>query len=173
MALIDGDSVLWSDRALANNRASEVCLSMLAQAEEAGFGVWKAAELFAADIGPGSFTGVRVGVMLAKTFAYCFGAKVSGADAFDLISLTRDVALPSKRGEYFVRPAHGEPFRTSDADLPLLVGYGPDFADPKPPTAAGFASMVGRLVPQDPLLFAPEYLIEPSISIPKKPFRHV
>lgn len=127
-------------------------------------------ELFAADIGPGSFTGVRVGVMLAKSFAWTQGKPVAGADAFDLISPDRAVVLPSKKGEYFVRLPGEAPYR--DAEAPAdAVGYGPDREPNTPPHAAGFALLVDRLERVDPLTFAPAYLIEPSISIPKKAYR--
>lgn len=171
VALIEEDRVLWSDSALAENRASEKCLAMLDASVAAGLN-WRTATLFAADIGPGSFTGVRVGIMLAKTFAFTHGVSVAGADAFDLISPDRAVALPSKRGEFFVREPGQSPYRTTEANLNELVGYGGDFQDAKPPLAAGFVSLIHRLKPVDPIVFLPEYLIEPSISVPKKPYRH-
>lgn len=128
--------------------------------------------LFAADIGPGSFTGVRVGVMLAKTFAWAQGKPVTGADAFDLIAPDRTVVLPSKKGEFFVRLPGEPPYRDTEAPADS-VGYGPEREPNVPPHAAGFARLLGRLEPSDPLTFAPAYLIEPSISIPKKAYRVV
>src|SRR4051812_47674672 len=37
-------------------------------------------------IGPGSFTGLRVGVVCAKTFAYATGAQVVAIDTFEAIA---------------------------------------------------------------------------------------
>jgi hypothetical protein len=128
------------------------------------------ATLFCADVGPGSFTGVRVGVILAKTLAYCFGAKVAGATAFDLISAGETVYLPSKKGEFFLREPGCEPVRTSDLGNRPGIGFGLADRPDAYPTASGFAPLLSDLEPQAPEEFLPQYLIEPSISIPNRPF---
>jgi len=43
-------------------------------------------ELVALTIGPGSFTGLRIGVTMAKTFAYAVGAEVLGVNTLDAIA---------------------------------------------------------------------------------------
>lgn len=50
---------------------------------------WKPAEvqLVAVSVGPGSFTGVRVGVTTAKTFAYSVGAEVLGINTLEVIAV--------------------------------------------------------------------------------------
>jgi tRNA threonylcarbamoyl adenosine modification protein YeaZ len=169
VALIDGDTVVWEELQHAPQNASAACIRMLeAHGEE-----WRKARIFAADVGPGSFTGVRVGVMLAKSFAFALGGGVVGANAFDLVATDETVALPSRRGEYFVRVPGEEPVRTEAVEFGRVVGYGPDFSEPEMPRAGGFAQLNESLKVEDPMTFAPAYLIEPSISIPKKPYRHV
>ncbi len=169
VAVFDGDGgIVWSGSEHAPQQASGACLRLL---EASGVDLG-GVELFAADIGPGSFTGVRVGVVLAKTLAFAHCAKVAGADAFDLVAADRVVVLPSKKGEFFVRVPGESPFRT--ADLPEdFVGYGNGLDPARPPSAAGFGPLLANLSAEDPMTFAPAYLIEPSISIPKKPYRHV
>ncbi|MFX8922218.1 hypothetical protein ABTN04_19300, partial [Acinetobacter baumannii] len=84
-------------------------------------------DLFGADIGPGSFTGTRVAVTLAKTYAYVAGKKCFGVSSFDLIDCSGTVAIPSKKGEYFIRRVGLLPVRTSDRPQEPLVGFGPWF----------------------------------------------
>lgn len=129
--------------------------------------------LFAADIGPGSFTGVRVGVILAKTFGFTYDKPIAGATAFDLISPNQPVALPSKKGEYFLRMPGEELIRTSHLEprASNLLGYGPDFDAPSHPHAKAFARLLGTLQPTTAMLFTPEYILPPSISQPKKPYK--
>jgi tRNA threonylcarbamoyladenosine biosynthesis protein TsaB len=57
---------------------------------------WQAADvqLVAVTIGPGSFTGLRVGVTTAKTFAYAVGAEILGIDTLEAIA-----ANAGERGE--------------------------------------------------------------------------
>jgi tRNA threonylcarbamoyladenosine biosynthesis protein TsaB len=43
-------------------------------------------QLVAVSIGPGSFTGLRVGVTAAKVFAYCVGAEVMGVGTLEAIA---------------------------------------------------------------------------------------
>ena len=49
---------------------------------------WRPAQvqLVAVSIGPGSFTGLRVGVTAAKTFAYATGAEVVAVDTLEAVA---------------------------------------------------------------------------------------
>jgi tRNA threonylcarbamoyladenosine biosynthesis protein TsaB len=69
---------------------------------------WRPAdvELVAVTIGPGSFTGLRVGVGTAKTFAYAVGAEVLGVDTLEAIAAAAPpdvqslaVAVDAQRGD--------------------------------------------------------------------------
>lgn len=51
-------------------------------------------ELVAVTTGPGSFTGLRVGVMSAKTFAYAVDAQVLGVDTLDVVAHQATVLRP-------------------------------------------------------------------------------
>jgi tRNA threonylcarbamoyladenosine biosynthesis protein TsaB len=69
----------------------------------------KQLELIAVSIGPGSFTGLRVGVVFAKTMAYATGCRLADVDTFRAIAAASpaDVAevfvvADAQRGELFV-----------------------------------------------------------------------
>lgn len=46
----------------------------------------KSIQFVAVTTGPGSFTGLRIGVTMAKTFAYAVGAEVQGVNTLDLLA---------------------------------------------------------------------------------------
>jgi tRNA A37 threonylcarbamoyladenosine modification protein TsaB len=163
-----GRELLWAGEREAPQAASGTCLSLLEEGLSLTGIKLDSALLFAADLGPGSFTGVRVGVTLAKTFAYLRAVRCYGATAFDLIDPDRTVVLPSKRGEWFVREMGREPYRVTDLSAAAGVGYGQGIEDPRYPLAAGFARLpVGEI---DAERLVPAYLVPPSISSPKKPY---
>ncbi len=55
---------------------------------------WKPAELtgIAVGIGPGSYTGLRIGLMLAKTLAYAVGCRVVAVPSFHWLAASVEVA---------------------------------------------------------------------------------
>jgi len=85
-------------------------------------------QLVAVTIGPGSFTGLRLGVATAKTFAYSVGAEVLGIDTLETISAAAPaeiddlaVAVDAQRGQVvagrFTRQEDGWLRPTADAEL--------------------------------------------------------
>ena len=169
VALIDDEGRVICERSQeARQNASGALLDMLdALLSESGRTLGDV-RLFAADLGPGSFTGVRVGVTVCKTMAYAVAVQVIGANAFDLIDRKGPVAIPSRKGEHFLRLPGSPPATT--LDLPEgAVGYGAAFESPQYPTAKGFAPLLKTSEPQDPEHMVPLYIAEPSISTPKDP----
>lgn len=75
-------------------------------------------DLVALPVGPGSFTGLRVGVTTAKVFAYAVGADVIGLDTLQVIAVGSpdtvqdvEVAMDAQRGQLFAAR-----FRRGDAE---------------------------------------------------------
>lgn len=63
-------------------------------------------DLLAVTVGPGSFTGLRVGIATAKTLAYCCGAEILGIDTLETIAAAApsdvdrlEVAIDAQRNE--------------------------------------------------------------------------
>ena len=169
-------SVAWSDGSggllasasgEARHAAGGACLEMLTELLEEVDRELADVTLFAADVGPGSFTGVKVGVTLAKTLAFAGGVSVVGAPSFDLIDPQCAVAVPCRKGEYLVRVPGEVP---SVAAIDGTVGYGPEFEQPVWPSAERFGALLAGLEPMRPEALAPEYVLEPSISVPKRPY---
>ncbi len=167
----DAGGLVWSAERVAPRAASTACAELLQAAISEGTVRLKEVTLFLADLGPGSFTGVRVGVMMAKTLAYAHNALAGGADAFDLIDPASVVAFPSRKGEFFVRVPGQAVTRGSEAPEGA-VGFG--FGEPEVfPHARRFGAILLGIERVDPMKLEPKYLMEPSISLPKKPLSRV
>ncbi len=86
VALAEGDRLLGEKRLdEARRHARDLAPAMAALLAEQG---WKARELAGVIVsrGPGSYTGLRVGVMSAKTLAYALGCKLLAIDTFAAIA---------------------------------------------------------------------------------------
>jgi tRNA threonylcarbamoyladenosine biosynthesis protein TsaB len=170
VALFDGRAVLRYASRQAPMRASGAVFALLDDVlGSAGVSAGEV-DLFAADVGPGSFIGVRVGVTIAKTLAYANGKRAAGFSAFDLINPHAVCAVPSRKGSYLVRTPGQAPIELPETDLvPETLGYGAVFAQSTFPEPGNAAAL--NLVPIDPFTLAPEHILEPNISSPKTPYR--
>ncbi len=161
VALFHGSELSGSAEEESKNQASRAILFHLERLLKESGAVLSDVHLFAADLGPGSFTGVKVAVTLAKSFGFALRRPCAGFTAFDLVDPGRVVALPSRRGEWYVR-VPGETAQVSSEvpegaivdSMPLATNAGP--------LLAGVRSV-------DPALLVPLYVAEPSISVPKDP----
>jgi tRNA threonylcarbamoyladenosine biosynthesis protein TsaB len=86
VALLDGPRVLC-ELALPGERRSAQTLAPAIDRllKDAGFQP-RRVRLVATTLGPGSFTGLRVGVTTAKTFAYAVGAEVLGISTLEAVA---------------------------------------------------------------------------------------
>lgn len=166
VALLDASGPVASDRREAAGAAGAACLRMLESLlASAGLTVGDLAGCVA-DVGPGSFSGTRVGVTLAKTLAFALGVRAAGVDAFDLIDPSTQVAIPVRRATYLLRRPGEAPVLSESVEG--ATGYGAAFDAQHFPQADRVE--VGRLQWVQPRELVPVPLLEPSISTPKKPF---
>ena len=137
VALLDGPRVLES-AALDSDRRSAQTLApaivrLLADCGRNPDEV----KLVATTVGPGSFTGLRVGVTTAKTFAYAVGAEVMGVSTLqamahgtpgDWLKDTSEVqaVVDAQRRELFLGRFQHEPVMNEGDGLPRLTRLEPD-----------------------------------------------
>lgn len=104
-AFCDGDLLYEHTLNPDQRSAQSLTPGVKATLEKVG---WQPAdvELVAVTVGPGSFTGLRVGVTTAKTFAYSVGAAVLGLDTLEVIAARApadvqqlSVAVDAQRGQ--------------------------------------------------------------------------
>jgi tRNA threonylcarbamoyladenosine biosynthesis protein TsaB len=106
VALYDGDSAIASAHEVIGRGHAERLLPLIAALPERG----KADRIFV-DVGPGSFTGIRVGVAAAKALGFAWQVPVHGYGCLTLVaamarmkigfSVPVDVAMTGGHGEYF------------------------------------------------------------------------
>jgi tRNA threonylcarbamoyladenosine biosynthesis protein TsaB len=103
----------------ARQHGRDLLPTLAATLKSAGLAL-KSAELFAVGLGPGSYTGLRVGLTAAKTVAYATGAPVVGLDSLAAVARNApadavriSVVADAQRGELYVaefsRQAPGAP----------------------------------------------------------------
>lgn len=195
VALHDGTDVVAAATAAAGMKHGEQLAPLIQQVlTEAGA---TPADLtaIAVGVGPGPFTGLRVGLVTARTMAHVLQIPVHGVCSLDALAVEAVetgsvdgaflVATDARRKEVYLASYDGGGRRTSDplvdrpalvaSDLPV-VGEGaalypesfPDARAPRRPDAAWLARAVaaGRVS-----LLAPEplYLRRPDAEIPRAP----
>jgi tRNA threonylcarbamoyladenosine biosynthesis protein TsaB len=126
VALLDGDRVVAARHDVVGRGHAERLVPMIGDVlVEAGE---KRADAILVDCGPGSFTGIRVGLAAARGLALAWGVPVSGFSALALIAVTAGedvgVALTGGHGEVFVQRFTHAPF----AALGDLVSLKPEAA---------------------------------------------
>jgi tRNA A37 threonylcarbamoyladenosine modification protein TsaB len=146
----DGELVFSQDR-LAPRGASQAVIEM-AEASQIPLSL---VELFVADGGPGSFTGVKVATAMAKTWAWSYGRPAGVVSAFDLAETPTDV-LPARKGHVYRLHLDGTiKVEPSDvADFPLVHAR---FAAP----------LLAHISPVHPQDLVPIYGGLPNVSVSK------
>ncbi|MCW5945590.1 MAG: tRNA (adenosine(37)-N6)-threonylcarbamoyltransferase complex dimerization subunit type 1 TsaB [Fimbriimonadales bacterium] len=162
VALLRDGSLIADKNEIAPRAASGTSIRLMQSLLSENGLTLKDVDLFVADIGPGSFTGVKVGVTLMKTLAFALGKKCAGVSAFDLISLG-PCAIPARRGQLYLRTDKVEVVTDTD---PRLEG-----ATIEQPDAKNVMLVLSSLSPIEPEYLLPEYILEPSISQPKVPYK--
>ena len=110
-------------------------------------------ERVVADVGPGSLTGVKVGVAFAKVLAAALGIEAGGVSAFDLLPAGSPPAVQIRRNLWLVR--------SEDDSLEESEVEPEGAARPSAIQAGGCLHRIRFCRPEE---LVPEYGVMPSIS---------
>jgi tRNA threonylcarbamoyl adenosine modification protein YeaZ len=190
-AVHDGATVLAAEAAEGAQAHGELLAPVLQRVLAAAGVAPRELTHIGVGVGPGPFTGLRVGIVTARVMADALGIPVHGVCSLDVLAHAAGaqrtpyaVATDARRREVYWRryDAAGEPLGDAEvarpADLPAdvlagpVLGPGPllypdAFTDPRPPVALDPAALVdllaGRIASGSELL-APEplYLRRPD-----------
>lgn len=114
VALFDGDSLLAHDHRVLGRGHAEMLVPMIAALPGKGN-----ADRILVSLGPGSFTGARIGIAAARALGFAWSAEVLGYPTLALVAAQTQakgagevtVCMTGGHGEYFVQDfgAHAEP----------------------------------------------------------------
>ncbi|NGO40974.1 tRNA (adenosine(37)-N6)-threonylcarbamoyltransferase complex dimerization subunit type 1 TsaB [Streptomyces ureilyticus] len=195
VALHDGTSVVASSSQVDARRHGELLLPAVDRVlTESGLRL-DAVTGIVAGVGPGPYTGLRVGLMTADTFGLALGVPVYGLCTLDGLAFAADiqgpfvVATDARRKEvYWARysdsrtrvsgPAVDRPAEITEAVAGLpAVGAGallypdtfPDVYEPENVSASALASLAAEKLAKGEELPAPRplYLRRPDAQVPK------
>jgi tRNA threonylcarbamoyladenosine biosynthesis protein TsaB len=177
VALIEDGAVVARGHAVVGRGHAEQLVPMIADLPDGG----RAANILV-DVGPGSFTGVRVGIAAARGLAMGWGAEVAGLSSLALIAAAAFARRPAPTLAAVLEGGHGEVFMQPFSDMlePLapLASLTPAAAIAALAGMPAVGNGVGRLLALDPSLDAEEalpdaadaVLLPPSlIGLPPRP----
>ena len=130
VALFDGDALIASCDEVVGRGHAERLVPMIAQLPDGG-----RADTILVDVGPGSFTGIRVGIAAARGLALGWGASVAGFSSLALVAM--DEFLNAQQVLDFavvLEGGHGEVFMQQFAGRLEFAALG-DFASLPPAEA--------------------------------------
>ena len=131
-----GEMVVAEERIDTMHGQAEAMLPLVDKTMREAGQVPAALDLVVATVGPGSFTGIRVGLAAARGIALATGARLLGVTSFDAVAAgaaLRDcsdtrffllIALESRREDFYVQffDPHGNSLREPAAIMPFMLG---------------------------------------------------
>lgn len=186
VALVDGERIIiekFADGAMSHG---ELIGTLVESALAAAFATPADIQLVAVGTGPGPFTGLRVGLAFARTFAWARGIPVVGVCSLDALAADVEVAeftamTDARRKEiYWARylngARQGEPqvSKPAEVNAEYVVGEGgflysenfPNHHEPRFPRAAQVALLAARGIDSgQQLSIDARYLRHPDVSL--------
>lgn len=110
VALIEAGSLLAGTYTVLGRGHAERLVPMIAGLPDKG-----RANVVAVDVGPGSFTGIRVGLAAARALALAWGARLEGFESLSLVAAMAAAERPGQPVDVCMTGGHGEWFFQSFA----------------------------------------------------------
>ena len=180
VALIEDDQVIAQRHETVGRGHAERLIPMIAELPDGG----RAARI-RVDVGPGSFTGVRVGIAAARGLALGWGVAAGGYSSMTLIAAAAFARTGLAELAVVLEGGHGEVFmqifaRASRSPGPVpctaLASLRPDAAIAVIGGRAAFGNGIGRLTAIDPHLAvehvlpdAADAVLLPAVLLPPVP----
>jgi tRNA threonylcarbamoyladenosine biosynthesis protein TsaB len=197
VALHDGTDVVAELESEASMKHGEQLMPLIEEVVRRGGITPRDLTAIAAGVGPGPFTGLRVGLVTARTLAHALEIPVYGACSLDVLAVEAvvtgtvsdefAVATDARRKEVYLatydaggtRVEGPVVIRPSDASTAVpVVGegaalYGDSFPDARLPLRPGAAWLARAVAGEHVDLYDPEplYLRRPDVEIPRAPKR--
>lgn len=136
VALYDAaaEEILAQERVLIERGHAEILFSQITRVTEQAGTMLKAIDRFAVTIGPGTFTGVRIGLAAARGFALAAKKPLIGVGSLEVVARGADApesamivaAFDARRGELYVQAFHGgkavfEPVAATSANAAAAI----------------------------------------------------
>lgn len=112
VALFEGAALIAHDHRVMGRGHAEALVPMIGALPDKG-----RAERIVVSLGPGSFTGVRIGLATARALGFAWGAEVMGYPTLALIAAQAQAQYPGKPLTVCVNGGHGEWFVQDFADI--------------------------------------------------------
>ena len=105
VALIENGALIAGDGLVLGRGHAERLVPMIAALPHKG-----RADVIAVDVGPGSFTGIRVGLAAARALALAWGARLEGYESLALVAAMAQEQFPGTAVDVCMSGGHGEWF---------------------------------------------------------------
>lgn len=105
VALFDGESIIAHNHLIMGRGHAEALVPMIGALPDKG-----RAERILVSLGPGSFTGVRIGLATARALGFAWGAEVLGYPTLALIAAQAQAVHPGPSLTVCMNGGHGEWF---------------------------------------------------------------
>ena len=120
LALVSGDAVVYRFACAETRDQGNLILSEAKKAVAQGGMTFDDIDLFTVVTGPGSFTGIRIGIAALRGMALAAGKPVTGVSSFDLFRAAGPadiIAIESWREELYLQYRDDEPVNQTPQDF--------------------------------------------------------